>query len=218
MSTILQFIDRVSFLAAMPAIVGLFIVLSVLMISRAWQTQVLGMVVLYLLVGLLNTRVIRPEVALIKALIGWLICLTFYVTGRYLDEQGGRGKKSLVEPRQGWRPFLAADVPLRLLVVLAVLVIAYAGSLTFPLRQVPGDINLACYLLVVGGLFLAGMSEEPLRVGLGLLIFLAGFELFFGALEPSLVVVGLLGATGFLITLAVTFMAVTHAAAGEERP
>lgn len=216
MDAILRLIDRISFLAAMPAIAGLLLVLGLLMVSRRWQNQVLGMVVLYFLVGLLNTRVIRPEVALVKALIGWLICLTLYVTGRYLDEQ--RGVKEKPEPRKGWRPFLAPDAPLRLLVMLAVLVIAYAGSLVFPLSQIPSDINLACYLLVVGGLFLAGMSEEPLRVGLGLLIFLAGFELFFGALEPSLVVVGLLGATSFLITLAVTFMAVTHAASKKEEP
>lgn len=218
MTTLLELIDRISFLAAMPAIGGLFIVLGVLLVARRWQMQVLGMVVLYFFVGLLHTRVIRPEVALVKALIGWLISLTFYVTGRYLDERrnAAQGNRSDDSPPRS-PSWLAGDVPLRVLVLLSVLIIAYAGSNYFPLPQVPSDIGLACYLLVLSGLFLCGMSEDPMRVGLGLLVFLAGFELFFGALESSLVVTGLLGATGFLLTLAITFMAVTHAVAREKQ-
>jgi len=61
------------------------------------------------------------------------------------------------------------------------------------------------------GLFLAGMAEEPLGAGLGLLVFLNGFDLFFGALEPSLVVAGLLGLVQFLITLAVAYLALARA-------
>jgi hypothetical protein len=105
---------------------------------------------------------------------------------------------------------------LRILVLLVVLVIAYLGSYVLPPPEVPSHIGLACYLLVVGGLLLVGMSEDPQRVGIGLLIFLAGFDLFFGALEPSLAVAGLLGAASFLIALVVTFLAVTRAVGGEE--
>ena len=56
-----------------------------------------------------------------------------------------------------------------------------------------------------------GLSEDPFRAGLCLLTFLSGFDLFFGALEPSLVVAGLIGSASFLIARAVTFLAVSHA-------
>jgi len=211
----MQIIDRISFLAAMPAIGGVFVALGVLLVVRSWQLQVLGMAVLYFFVALLHTRVIRPEVALVKALIGWLICLTLYVTGRYIDSRRDVETDAPGQSGQRWAPKLAAGTPLRVLVLLVALVIAYAGANDFPLRQVPAHIGLACYLLGIGGLFLTGMAGDPLRVGLGLLVFLAGFDLFYGALEPSLAVAGLLGASGFLIALAVTFLAVTHAVAGE---
>lgn len=218
METLLALIDRISFLAAMPAVLGLFVAIGMILIAPRWQIEVLAMAILYFFVGLLHTRIIRPEVALVKALIGWLICLTLYVTGRYLDER--RGKREAKEATQKrpfrWLPPLGADTPLRVLVLLVVLVIAYLGSVYLPLPEIAGHVGLACYLLVVGGLLLVGMSEDPQRVGIGLLVFVSGFDLFFGALEPSLVVAGLLGAGGFLIALAVTFLAVTHAAAQQE--
>mgnify|MGYP000473091889 CR=1 FL=1 len=216
METLLELINRLSFLAAMPAVFGLFIALGMILVTRRWQIEVLALVLLYFFVGLLHSRIIRPEVALVKALIGWLLCLTLYVTGRYLDERSGKRRPRMQEERLRWLPPLAADTPLRILVLLVVVVIAYLGSVYLPLPQVAGHVGLACYLLAAGGLLLVGISEEPLRVGIGLLLFLSGFDLFFGALEPSLVVAGLFGASNFLIALAVIFLAVTHAAAQEE--
>lgn len=215
METLLELINRLSFLAAMPAVFGLFIALGMILVTRRWQIEVLALALLYFFVGLLHSRIIRPEVALVKALIGWLLCLTLYVTGRYLDERSGKRKTGVDEERLRWLPPLAADAPLRVLVLLVAVVVAYLGSVYLPLPQVAAHVGLACYLLAVSGLLLVGVSEEPLRVGIGLLLFLAGFDLFFGALEPSLVVAGLLGASSFLITLAVTFLAVTQAVAEE---
>ena len=101
---------------------------------------------------------------------------------------------------------------LRACLLVIILVVAQAGARRFPLPQIPDDVGFACYMLGIGGLFLTGLSEDPFRAGLGLLTFLSGFDLFFGALEPSLVVAGLLGSASFLIALAVTFLAVAHAA------
>jgi uncharacterized MnhB-related membrane protein len=217
MGRVVEFIGRVSFLAAMPAVVGVFVALGMLLLVRRWQVQVLGMAILYFFVALLHTTVIRPEVALVKALIGWLICMTLYVTGLNIGERDDDEERKQ-RSRRRWWPLLEDGAPLRIVVLLAVFVIAYAGSAHFSLPQVPGYIGLACYLLGMGGLFLAGMTEDPLQVGLGLLVFMLGFDLFFGALEPSLAVAGLMGAGGFLIALAVTFLAVIRATVEEEKP
>lgn len=212
MDSITALLDRLSFLATMPAVAGVFLALGLLLLTRNWSAQTAGMVVMYFFVALLHTRVIRPEVALIKVLIGWLISLTLYVTGRYTAEHGEPGPaRPMCKGARDWLPPIADDIPLRVLVLLAALVIAYAGTVHFPLPQVPDYVGLACYLLAAAGLLLAGMAEEPLQVGMGLLAFLAGFDLFFGALEPSLAVAGLLGTGEFLIALAVSFLGVTHA-------
>ncbi|MGD1996368.1 MAG: hypothetical protein PVH62_06310 [Anaerolineae bacterium] len=217
MTTILEIIERLSFLAAMPAVAGLFIALALLLVMERWQMHALGMAILYFFAALLHTRVIHPEVAAIKLLIGWMIALTLYLTGRRLSEQQEAGEEESSEPTRP--PFsMAAGTPLRALILIAVFVIAQASSIRFPLPEVPADVGLACYLLGTGGLFLMGLSEDPFRAGLGLLTFLAGFDLLFGVLEPSLVVAGLLGAAGFLIALGVTFLAVTHAAQEGNQP
>jgi len=222
MDTATGLIERVSFLAATPAIVGVFVSLGVLLLVRRWQVQVLAMAALYFFVALLHTRIILPQVALIKALIGWLICMTLYVTGVSIDERQKRkdkerekekGDEQAQKPRPSRMP---PDAPLRMLVLLAVMVVGTTGALHLPLPRVPTYVNFVCYMLGIGGLFLTGMAEDPLRVGAGLLVFLAGFDLFFGALEPSLAVAGLLGAGGFLIALVVTFLAVTQAAEEEQ--
>jgi hypothetical protein len=213
MTTILEIIDRISFLAALPSVVGLLVALFLLMVGQRWQIHALGMALLYFFAALLYTRVTRPEIAVVKLLIGWMIALTLYLTGGNLSARRQELQKSTGEsdetPPAG-RFAVAAGAPFRGLVLIAIA--ALASARRFPLPQVPNDVGMACYLLGIGGVFLTGLSEDPFQAGLGLLAFLTGFDLLFSALVTSLVVIGLVGAASFLITLAVTFLAVTHAA------
>lgn len=225
MGTFLEWVGRISALAAPPAVVGLVAALGLVLVARRWFLQVFGMAVMYFVVGVLHTQIIRPEVVLVKLLVGAVVCLALGATGQTTTgtRQGGNGggagdmdaEEAAMPSRwknlRRWFPRWSDDAPLRVLSLGAALLIAYAGSLRFPLPQVPSLVGLSCYLLGVVGLFLAGMAEEPLGVGLGLLVFLNGFDLFFGALEPSLVVAGLVGLIQFLITLAVAYLALARA-------
>ena len=215
MTTILEIIDRISFLAALPSVVGLFIALAFLMVGQRWQIHALGMALLYFFAALLYTRVTRPEIAVVKLLIGWMIALTLYLTGGNLNARRLELQKSMDRadeaPASGHLA-VAAGAPFRGLVLVAIAIVALASARRFPLPQVPNDVGMACYLLGIGGIFLTGLSEDPFQAGLGLLAFLTGFDLLFSTLVTSLVVIGLVGAASFLITLAVTFLAVTHAA------
>ena len=58
---------------------------------------------------------------------------------------------------------------------------------------------------MVIGLLSVLIGFEPLRIGLGLLTFVNGFETMYFFLEPSFVVIGILGMTQILIALAVAF-------------
>ncbi len=227
MGTFLEWVERISVLAAPPAVGGLIVALGLVLVARRWLFQVVGMAVVYFVVGILHTQIIRPEVVLVKLLIGAVVCLALGATGQAaagLVTRGDRGGGGNIEReteegvppsrRRDLLPRLSRwsdDAPLRALALAAALLAAYAGSLRFPLPQVPPLVGLACYLLGMVGLFLAGMAEEPLGAGLGLLVFLNGFDLFFGALEPSLVVAGLLGLVQFLITLAVAYLTLARA-------
>ncbi len=217
MGTVLEFAARISQLATGPAMVGLFVALGVVLAARIWLLQVIGLAVVYFAAGLLHAQAVRPEVVLVKWVIGAAVCLALALTpSTPMGRKGGIPSGDAGESVSPFRRLLRAlrrlpeDLPLRGVTLLAALLIAYTASSRFPLPQVTFEVGLVCYLMAVVGMFLAGMSEEPLQVGLGLLVFLNGFDLFFSALEPSLVVVGLLGALELLIALAAAHVALSH--------
>ena len=204
MPTLVDILARVSFLAAMPAVAGILVTAGFLVVSRDWRLNVTALTLQYFFVVLLLTRLIRLEVAAVKGLTGWMICMVFYLTERRATmlEQLPSDEEKAGSPR--WN--ISARASFCLLAGLLVSVASYTAALRLPLPEVPADITLACYLLVGLGLLLIGLSEAPMQVGLGLLTFLSGFDLFYVALEPSLAVAGLLGAVSFLIALATAYL------------
>lgn len=225
MPTLAELVARISFLAAMPAVAGILITTGLLVVSRDWRVNVLALILQYFFIVLLLTRQIRLELAAVKGLIGWLICLVFYVTERRVStlsreaaaQHSSPALATEAVPVQRWRRWaMSARASFSLLAGLLVAVVAYVATLRIPLPEVPTDITLACYLLAGAGLLLIGMSEAPMQVGIGLLTFISGFDLFYVALEPSLVVAGLFGAICFLIALATAYLRTAQATAGRE--
>ncbi len=218
MPTLVELVERVSFLAAMPAVAGILVTAGLLVVNREWRLSVIALTVQYFFVALLLTRQIRLELAAVKGLIGWLICMVFYMTERQASVLQQPTVDDGAPPAQRWRRWvMSARSSFSLLAVFLVAVAAYAGTLRFPLPEAlfPGDITLACYLLAGLGLLQIGLGESPVQVGFGLLTFLSGFDLGYVALEPSLAVAGLLGAVSLLITLAAAYLRTAQATAGE---
>ena len=217
MPTLVDLLARVSFLAAMPAVAGIFVTATVLVVNRDWRLNVTSLIVQYFFVMLLLTRLIRLEVAAVKGLTGWMICMVFYLTERragLLEQPPATNNASAPQRWHRWN--ISARASFCLLAGLLVSVAAYTAALRMPLPEVPNDITLACYLLAGLGLLLIGLSEDPIQVGLGLLTFLSGFDLFYAALEPSLAVAGLLGAVSFLIALATAYLRAAQITTGDE--
>ncbi|RLC97821.1 MAG: hypothetical protein DRI77_06445 [Chloroflexi bacterium] len=217
MPTLADLLARVSFLAAMPAVAGIFITTGILVVSRDWRLNSIAFTVQYFFLVLLLTRLIRLEVAAVKGLIGWLICMVFYLTERRASTLKQLLSAESTTGSQRWRRWvISAQASFHLLAGILIAVAAYTAALRIPLPEVPGDITLACYLLAGMGLLLVGMSEEPMQVGLGLLTFLSGFDLFYVALEPSLAIAGLLGAVSFLVALAAAYLRTAQVASSRE--
>ena len=214
MPTLVDILERVSFLASMPAVAGILITAGLLVVSRDWRLDVTALTSQYFFVVLLLTRLIRLEVAAVKGLTGWMICMVFYLTERRASVL----EQSVAEEGKGAsrRWVISARASFCLLAGLLVSVASYTAALRFPLPEVPPDITLACYLLVGLGVLLIGLSEAPMQVGLGLLTFLSGFDLLYVALEPSLAVAGLLGAVSFLIALATAYLRAAQIAIADD--
>jgi uncharacterized MnhB-related membrane protein len=213
MPTLPEVLAQLSFLTTKAAIVGLVITASLIVLIRDWRLSLAALSVQYVLVGLLLTRLIQPQVALTKVLIGALVCVVLYLTGRLAStgEEEPASEQEAAEDSDmplraiGGGPSLA-DFAFRLLAALFVGLAVYTLSKRYPLPEVPSDIGLACYWLASLGLLVLMLTEEPLKAGMGLLTLITGFELFYSALERSLSVVGFLGIANFLIALAIAYI------------
>ena len=203
MPTLSDVLAKLSFLMTTPAVVGLVITAGLIVVIRDWRFSLAALSLQYVLVGLLLTRLIQPQVAVIKVLIGALVCVILYLTARLVDS--GR------EGESPGRELSLANLAFRLLAAILVGLAAYGLSRRYPLPEVPSDIGLACYWLASQGLLALMLTEEPLKAGLGLLTLVTGFELLYSVLERSLSVAGFLGIANFLIALAIAYLAASRA-------
>lgn len=213
MPTLAELLARLSFISVTTAAFGVLVTAEVLIVIQDWRLSLLALAAQYVFVGLLLTRVLVPELAALKALIGLIICPVLYVTAvRVRWGQPGAGANG----QPGWR--LPTSEPFRLVAALMGALVTYnlatRPGLTLPEVQDPA-INLACFALMGLGLLALGLTEEPLKAGMGLLTFMSGFELFYAGLEQSLLVIGLLGLVNLLIALGVAYLASARAAARE---
>ena len=230
MPTLPDVLAKLSFLTTTPAIVGLIVTASLIVIISDWRFSLAALSVQYVLVGLLLTRLIQPQVAVIKVLIGALVCVVLYLTARLVSEssEAPPSEREDAEDGHSRRPASPTsnfqlptsktrgetslpDLAFRLLAALFVGLAVYSLSKRYPLPEVPSDIGLACYWLASLGLLVLMLTEKPLKAGMGLLTLVTGFELFFSVLERSLSVVGFLGIANFLIALAIAYLAASRA-------
>ncbi len=223
MPTLPDVLAQLSFLTTTPAIVGLVVTASLIVIISDWRFSLAALSVQYVLVGLLLTRLIQPQVAVIKVLIGALVCIVLYLTARQVSEsseappserddaEDGRSRRPASPTSKTEGETSLPDLAFRLLAALFVGLAVYSLSERYPLPEVPSDIGLACYWLASLGLLVLMLTEEPLKAGMGLLTLVTGFELFYSALERSLSVVGFLGIANFLIALAIAYLAASRA-------
>ena len=205
MPTLSEVIARLSFLTTSPAVAGLVVTASLIIVLRDWRVSLAALLAQYILVGFLLTRLIAPEVATVKTLVGALICLILYLTARRV--RWGRQSKDEVPTSSILQEVFPVSLPFRLLAVILMGLVTSSLLNNYPLPELPKDIGFACYWLALMGLLAMILTTEPLKAGLGLLTFMAGFELFYVALEKSLSVVGFLGIVNLFMALAIAYLA-----------
>jgi len=218
-------LSRAMFLAAMPAGVGALVTAVLLVVSQDWRLNVLALAAQYFFMTLLMTQVVRVELAAVKGLIGWVICVVFYLTEQQAQSMAsttGSGEPMTVREWftarvEAWRQTgISAQAAFSLMAAVVVGVTVYVALPSVPLPEVSTSVALVCYFLVGMGILLLGLSRDPLRAGIGMLMILSGFDLFYVALEPSLVVTGLLGSINFVIALGAAFLKAGEAVTADQ--
>ena len=155
-----------------------------LLLTRDWRWALAFLATQYLGVFWLTQLHWTISMAAVKLVTGWMAATTLGITRSALNP------RFATAPDRSWlegRPFHILAAALILLVV--------ASATPGVARFLPG-IGLAevagSLILMAMGLLLLGLTVQPLRVVIGLLTVLAGFEILYAAVESSILVAALL--------------------------
>jgi hypothetical protein len=162
-----------------------------LLLYPNWRWTLLAMGVQYLAVAWLVSLSWPVGLAAIKLVVGWMAGAVLSTT------QAGSQVKA--EPLSG-RLF-------RLIAAGMVIIVIF--TLPDTLRswfQVDQAVLLGALVLAGVGLLQTSMTHDPLRIIIGLLTFLAGFEVLYAALEVSVLVAGLLAVVNLGLAMAGAYL------------
>lgn len=208
--TIFDWIERLSFLRGMPAAYLVLVTGLVIAVVWDWRLALLALAVQYMASSLLFVDVLEPRLAIVKLFVGVFICLILYFAARQasaLQEAGivSADETSVGENGRREQTTLAFRTFLALMVALAAL--ALSGRAGYRLPAVPAHVNLAIYALAGMGLLLLALTTRPLTAGMGMLMVMSGFELFYNTLEQSTSMLILLAAANLILALTISYLA-----------
>ena len=168
--------------------VGLiFITSTTMLINRDWRVCLAVLAVQYIAAFWLVTRHLPFVIGSAKLITGWMVVAALGMTRLGLPTAEGEKEDAFLLRGQWFRMILICVVAL---VVAGATPRVEAGIPGLGLQVVAGSL-----LLIGAGCIHLGVTSEPLRVILGLLTILTGFEILYAAVESSILVAGLLAVT-----------------------
>ncbi|MCC7354402.1 MAG: hypothetical protein IT330_11665 [Anaerolineae bacterium] len=229
-----ELFDIINFVLGLPTALLVVAAAAVLVAAQDWRLLLATLMVQTAGLSVLASRVMPAEWATIHIVVVGLIAIMWFLSARTVIKYA-RPRRSLWRrfaeigtwARGGWRalrqrPRAAISPSLwfaqglrpsfRVLVVIIVAVAAYAERFLFVLPGLPSDLSgLIVWVLIMATLGFA-LSDDPLRVGLALISGLSAFRLFYLALAPSTLAVGLLDGLSILAGLACSYLMVARGA------
>jgi hypothetical protein len=176
-----------SFVQIVLIIVFLATTLGLTML-QGWRRLTIALAIQYLGVFVALVLVWPVGMAAMKLIAGWM-ATAILVTNQPADIKAvSQSKWSLVFKG--------------LVFVFIWLVVFATGAILSKITSIPQPFILMGMILLWGGLIQLGMSRDPMRIIIGLLTVLSGFEIIYSYVEPSLLVAALLAA----VTLGLAFI------------
>jgi hypothetical protein len=219
MPTIFDFLDRLAFVRGMPAVIIVLAAAFVAVIAWDMRLALPALLVHYLFTGLLVVEVLDPRLAVVYTLAGIFVVAILFVTAWQVNwgrPPGGltaeeAARLGLSRRRSLGRFTLTDQTLLRLgLAVVAVATTTWLAQRGDVLPVIPGEMDYlvpAVIGLVSLGLVGLTSSPEPLFSGIGLLLFLSGFSLYYGFLDQSILMTVALVAASLVVALVVAYLA-----------
>jgi hypothetical protein len=188
--------------------VGVLLIASTgLLLTRDWRWSLGWLAAQYLAAFWLVLQYWPFGMAAVKLVTGWMVSAAIGITRLGLPE-----KEEAAEPAwpQGrlFRLFAAGTVVL--------IVASAAPGLSNLFADVSAPVLVGSFLLMGMGLLHVGITGQVLRVVLGLLTVLSGFETLYAALESSILVAALLAVVNLGLAMAGAYLLTSAAPAPEE--
>lgn len=234
MPTLQDFVNQLQFISLELALLGLFVTAGTIIITRDWRLLILALLVQYIITGLILSRLVRPDIAVLTVMIGAFICPILFLSARQVSASSTTATLAAVRS-SSWSDWLLSLADSLLLVApdprhkttptgmafrgfLTALLILTAVTLSqsFPLSQLPPVVTTAVYWLGVAGLLILAITEDPLKAGVGLFTVFSGFALYYVVLENSLLLIGMWGSMNLLLALVIGYLAVVRGTSLEE--
>lgn len=221
--TIFDLLDQLAFLRGTPSTI--IVLVAALIAIIVWDMRLVlpALLVHYLAAGLLYVDILDPRLAFVYTLIGVFISGMMLVTSWQVNwgrpPRGLSAVEAADRGASGSRRFGPLTITDR--GVLRFGFAAFVLGVTFwmtrssdlPLIVVPdGLAYIAPAIVGLAGLGMVGLSTtaEPLKGGVGLLILLTGFSLFYGFLNQSLIMTIALTMAQLTVALATGYLAQAH--------
>ena len=203
MNSAYQFVEVLApLLSGYVSVVAVFVMALILVVVDDRSLIVVTLAILYLFVSLLFTNVLAPQIAGIKLIVYIVVWIIIFVgiqqkVRRYDNDSNEMG-----------RLIVRAKTRFRVLAVIAAGLVGWqlveTGKLPFPVVSEP--VTLSATQLVCQGLILLAIAREPLKIGIGILVMFSGFGLLYSAVEPALMVVGMLGLVDIAVALVICYL------------
>lgn len=124
------------------------------------------------------------EIAVVKLVAGWMAAAVLFLTYVNIPDSAAETQKGLSFPEIFFRAFTAVLIGLSMYSLVPVALRWFLGATH---QQTLGG------LLLLGlGLLQLGLSREVIRIVIGLLTVISGFEILYATLEASVLMTGLL--------------------------
>jgi hypothetical protein len=85
MPTLADILHQLQFVSYETALLGLFVTAGTILISRDWRLLILALLAQYILVGLMLSRMVRPDIAVLGVMIGAFICPVLFLSARQVS-------------------------------------------------------------------------------------------------------------------------------------
>jgi hypothetical protein len=194
-------LDQILNFMALPSLFFIAVTAQSLLLSSSWRFSILSLAGQYMGVFILVTINWPIEMAVVKVVAGWMACAVLAIGG---NEASSAPSVAWVEEDHAWpssRLFrlLASSLVFLIVISLSPRLVEWLPHFTF--AQAAGGA-----VLIGMGLLHLGLTSQPLRVAIGLLTTIAGFEILYSVVEASALVAGLLATVNLGIALAAVYL------------